>query len=491
MNILLASAEISPFAKAGGLADVAAALPVEWKKQGHNPVVVIPKYSIFDPYHYGFEPTDMVIYVPISHWTEYARLWKGVLPGTDVPCYLVENNDYFRRDGIYGNPNEYPDNDRRYIFFSRAVFEVAKVIGFKPDVIHAHDFHTAFTMAFLKTHYRFDPMFWDTAGVFTIHNLGYQGWFDPERAMEFACLGKEHFYPGSWFEKNGMVNAMKTGIMFADKITTVSPTYSKEIRWEYYGEGLQDTLNIRGADLIGILNGVDYAEWNPSTDKHIYKKYDISTIDNKIKNKNNFLKNMGIDADTDIDKPLIGMVSRLTGQKGIDLLMNKLEYHLFHTNFRFAILGNGEQMYVEYFNYLAWKYPGRIYVYIGYNNEIAHSIICSSDFLLLPSRYEPCGLTQMYALKYGTIPIVRSTGGLADTIFEYVPEHNKGNGFLFINYNAEDMDFAISRALQVYYNKDHWKKVQKNAMEYDFSVGKTAAQYIEVFNWAKEKIVNF
>ncbi len=487
MNILLATAELTPLAKTGGLADITAALPIEWKKQGHNPIVVLPKYSIFDPYKYGFEPTDIVLFVPVSHWLEYARLWKGVIPGSDVPCYLIENNDYFWRDGIYGNPNEYADNDRRFIFFSRAVFEVAKVLNFQPDVIHAHDFHTAFVMAFLKSHYRNDPLFVNTAGVFTIHNLAYQGWFDPKRALDFACFSQNDFYPGSWFEKNGVVNSMKVGIMFADKITTVSPTYAREIRWDYFGEGMQDYLNERGGDLIGVLNGVDYSLWNPEDDKYIYKNYNIKTIDKKKENKNDFLKSMGLTNKDDLEKPIIGMVTRLTDQKGVDLLMNKLEYHLYNNDFRFALLGSGNQRYVEYFNYLAWKYPGKIFVHIGYSEEIAHKIVASSDFLFLPSRYEPCGLTQMYALKYGTIPIVRSTGGLADTVFEYVPEKKLGNGFLFINYNAEDMDFAISRALQIYYNNQDWKQVKLNAMSYDFSIRSSAEKYIQVFEWALGK----
>ena len=489
MNILLASAEVTPLAKAGGLADVAATLPVEWKKAGHNPIVIIPKYSLIDPYHYGFEPLPQVLYVPMGNWTEFARMWKGYLPNSDVPCYLIENNDYFWRDGgIYGNPNEYADNDRRFIFFSRAVFEAAKALDFTPDVIHAHDYHAAFTMAFLKTHYRNDPRFARTAGVYTIHNLAYQGWFEPQRAMELAGYDMGHFYRGSWFEKNGAVNAMKTGIMFADKITTVSPTYSKEIRWDYYGEGMQDILNIRGGDLIGILNGVDYSEWNPETDPMIYKNYSIDSIKDKKTNKYEFLKQMGLPDDADFDLPLIGMVSRLAEQKGIDILMKRLETYLFHSNFRFALVGSGEQRYVEYFNYLAWKYPNRIFVYIGYNNQLAHRLICGSDFLMLPSRYEPCGLTQMYALKYGTIPIVRSTGGLADTVFEYVPERHQGNGFLFINYHHKDMEFSVNRALEVYHNKSYWAEVCKNAMEYDFSSKRTGDEYLQVFNWALEKV---
>lgn len=488
MNILLASAEIAPFAKAGGLADIVASLPAEWKKQGHNPIVIIPKHSIFDPYKNGFTPTDIVLYVPISEWVEYARLWKGVIPGTDVPCYLVENNDYFWREGIYGNPNEYRDNDRRFIFFSRAVMEAAKALNFQPDVLHAHDFHTAFTMAFLKTHYRNDHTFQHTAGVYTIHNLGYQGWFDPKRALEFACIPQSEFYPGSHFEMNGAVNVMKIGIMFADKITTVSPTYAKEIRWAYFGEGLQDCLNSRSGDLIGVLNGANYDEWNPETDKLIHKNYSIKTLKDKQENKLDLLHQMHASESDSPDIPVIGMVTRLTGQKGIDILMNKLEHHLYQSNVRFAILGSGEQKYVDYFNYLAAKYPGRIFVYIGYNNQIAHRIICSSDFIFLPSRYEPCGLTQMYALKYGTIPIVRSTGGLADTVFEYNEENKEGNGFLFLNYNAEDMDFAISRALKVYYNSESWDAIRKNAMNSHYPISQAADKYIEVFNWALEKV---
>jgi starch synthase len=488
MNILLAAAELTPIAKAGGLADVAAVLPIEWKKKGHNPIIIMPKYSSIDVNKYKFEPTDMVLFVPISTWVEFARLWKGTLPETDIPVYLIENNDYFYRDGIYGYPNEYLDNDRRFIFFSRAIFEAAKAIDFHPDIIHAHDFHTAFTMPFLKTHYREDPRFNRTAGVYTIHNLAYQGWFNPERAMEFAGYGFDAFFKGSWFEKNDSVNAMKAGIMFADKITTVSPTYSKEIRWDYYGEGMQEILTQKGGDLIGILNGVHYDEWNPATDEFIYQKYDASNLHLKAINKLQFLKEKGINGDESVEMPLIGMVSRLAEQKGIDLLMNKLEYHLFNSEFRFAILGSGEQRYVEYFNYLAWKYPNRISVFIGYDNELAHKLIAASDFLMLPSRFEPCGLTQMYALKYGTVPIVRSTGGLADTVYEFVPRYKKGNGFLFINYNSEDMEFALTRALQIYGSQENWDLVRKNAMGYEFSSTVTADNYLQVFHWALEKV---
>lgn len=488
MNILVATAEVSPLAKAGGLADVASFLPNEWEKFGHNPVVVLPKYSHIHEGYYGFYPTDKIIYVPMAEWTEFARLWTGFLPGSKVPVYLVENNDYFNREGIYGNPNEYQDNDRRFIFFSRAVLETAKAIGFKPDILHAHDYHAAFSLAFLKTHYRNDPYFSHCAGVFTIHNLAYQGWFNGPRALNYAQIGLDQLYPGSWFEKFGQVNAMKTGIMFADKITTVSPTYSHEIRNDYFGEGLQNELNQRSGDLVGILNGVYYSEWNPEEDKMIYQNYNQDNLYLKQENKRLFLNERGVSDWADWELPLVGIVSRFAEQKGIDILMWKMDEYLGNNTFRLAVLGSGEQRYEDYFKYLKWKYPGRIVLEVGYNNALSHKIIAASDFFLMPSRYEPCGLTQMYALRYGTIPIVRSTGGLADTVFEYNPNNGKGTGFLFNNYNAEDMAYAIHRALQAYHSDSHWQMIRQNAMNEDFSSTKTAIEYIKVFNWALEKV---
>lgn len=488
MNILIASAELTPLAKAGGLADIAAALPIEWLKFGQKPIVILPKFKSIDTSKYGFQPTDIVISVPISYWTEYARLWFGLLPGSNVPVYLIENNDYFDRDGIYGNPDEFSDNDRRFIFFCRSVFEAAKALNFAPDILHAHDYHAAFTMAFLKSHYRYDPQFSRCAGVYTIHNLAYQGWFDPHRALGFAQIGMDQFYQGSFFEHFGKINAMKTGIMFADKITTVSPTYAREIRTAYFGEGMQDILNSRAQDVIGVLNGVFYDEWNPQTDSCLYENYNDASLSIKQENKHRLLKDFGLNDYDDLNKPLLGMVSRLAEQKGIDLIINKLEYYMDNFSFRIILLGSGESRYEDYFRYIAWKYPGRAFINIGYNNILAHRIIACSDYLALPSRFEPCGLTQMYALKYGTIPIVRQTGGLADSVLEYIPVTGKGTGFLFYNYNADDLAYAIRRAFSVYNSDPHWDLIRKNAMAQDFSSSKTALEYLKVFQWAIEKV---
>jgi starch synthase len=488
MNIVLTSAEVAPFAKAGGLADVAAALPKGWHKLGHNVIIILPKYGNIDTAKHNIEPTDMIIGVPFASWTEYARLWKTVLPGEEaVPVYFLQNADYFDREGIYGNPDGFTDNDRRFAFFSRAVFETCKALGFKPDILHAHDYHTALTMPLLKI--QPDPFFSSTAGVFTIHNLAYQGWFEPRKVMEWCGWGMKHFFTGSWFEMNGLLNAMKAGIMFADKVTTVSPTYANEIRWTKYGEGLQDFLHARSADLIGVLNGVDYEEWNPQTDELLYKPYDSDTLADKALNKKAFLQQAGIpDFDLQKDIPLVGMVSRLTGQKGVELIEQVIEDYLKYGALRLALLGNGESRYEQFFNYLARKYPGRALVTIGYNNALSHKIIGCCDYLLVPSRFEPCGLTQMYAMKYGTIPIVRATGGLADTVQEYNPAARSGTGFTFPAFRANDFSAALRRALAIYRAPWHWDAIRKNAMNKDFSSVHSAENYLNVFTWALQKI---
>jgi starch synthase len=281
---------------------------------------------------------------------------------------------------------------------------------------------------------------------------------------------------------------MKTGIMFADKITTVSPTYANEIRYPYYSEGLQDILNLRGGDLIGVLNGVYYDQWNPETDDNIYRKYDINTLENKEVNKQRFLREWGVGENDNPNLPMIGMVSRLAEQKGIDILMYRLEEHLANNRFRFVLIGTGESKYVDFFRYLHWKYPKNALIHIGYNESLSHKVIASSDFLLVPSRFEPCGLTQMYALKYGTIPIVRSTGGLADSVSEYSPSKAEGTGYLFYQYNADDLAYAIRRALSIYSYPPHWDIIRRNAMKMNFSSADSALEYIKVFNWALDKI---
>ncbi|MBL7999395.1 MAG: glycogen synthase [Candidatus Kapabacteria bacterium] len=461
-------------------------MPKDWEKDDHKTIIILPKYRDIDTSKFNIIPTDIIISVPISTWREYARLWIGTLPNSTVPVYFLESRDYFDRKGIYGNPEGFADNDRRFVFLSRAVFEVCKALNFRPDIIHSHDYHTGFAMAFLKTHYRYDPLFARCAGVYTIHNMAYQGQSDPRRVMEYAGFGTQNFR-GSWFEHDSVVNMMKTALMFSDKITTVSPTYAYEIRWTNNGEGMQDYLNSRGGDVIGILNGIDETEWNPEIDTHLIKQYSPEMLEEKAENKLKLLREAIPTYDLKNDLPVIGMVSRLTDQKGIALLEKSMEQLLTSGRVRFLILGSGEKRYEDFFRYMGKKYPTRALVMTGYNNALSHQVIAASDYLIVPSLFEPCGLTQMYALKYGTIPIVRATGGLADTVQEYDPQQGTGTGFTFTQYSSKSLVNAVSRAVYYYKAQPHWDTLRVNAMAQQNESKRSADMYINVFRWALEK----
>lgn len=490
MNILVAAAELAPLVKVGGLADVVAALVRQWSALGHRVLVVLPKYRAIDVNAHGIQPTDLVVGVPIGWWTEYARLWLGTLPQSSARVCLLENAEYYDREGIYGNPEGYADNDRRYLFLSRALFEVAHRLDFSPDVIHSHDYHTALAQPLLKLFYREQPRFYKTAGVLTIHNIAFQGITAPERVLPLLGISWREFYPGSPWEFYGAVNFLKLGILYADKITTVSPTYAWEIRTTSLGEGLQGVLNLRGADLIGVLNGIDYDEWNPERDRAIAVPYSVNFLAGKQLNKRRLLAEWAGLGELELqrDVPLIGMVSRLTEQKGVDLLCHALEGIVARFGVRFALLGSGVNRYEEFFRYLASRYSQQVFVQFGYNEALAHKIIAAADYLLMPSRYEPCGLTQMYALRYGTIPIVRAVGGLRDTVRPYDPATGQGWGFLFEEYTPEALWGAVEYALSFYAVAPHWEQLRRNAMACDFSVRRCAEQYLQVFEWALERV---
>lgn len=488
MNILVAAAEVAPFAKIGGLADMTGALPKAWTEQGHNVIVILPLYGTIDVKKHGIERTDMSVPVPFGSWTEYAEVWKGFLPYTEIPIYFLRSSDYYDRPGIYGYHDGFEDNDRRFIFLSRAVFEVAKALDFQPDVVHAHDYHTAPCMPLLKVHYHSDPFFAKTAGVFTIHNMAYQGMYEPQRAMEFCGLPPADFYQGCWYEQDGIFNAMKAGIMFADKITTVSPTYAQEIRWTPEGMGLQGALQSRGADLIGVLNGIDTSIWDPNVDPNIAVPYSVANLEKKAVNKRALLTEMGLsDKEAAIDLPLVGMVTRLTEQKGISLLQKAIEEFVESKRLRFVVLGSGEIRYEEFLRSLAHRYPSHVVVGTGYNEPLSHRIQAGSDIYLMPSKFEPCGLTQMFALAYGTIPVVRSVGGLADTVQEYDPVTFTGTGFQFHRYSPSSLSTALENALRIYKREPHWDVIRKNAMAVDNSIFVAASRYVEVFSWAQDR----
>lgn len=489
MNILVAAAEVAPFAKVGGLADMTGALPRAWVEAGHHVVVVLPLYSTIDRAAYGITKTDIVLEVPMGRWPEFAQVWTATLPGTTTQLYFLSSSDYYDRPGIYGYHDGFPDNDRRFIFLSRAAFELARSLDFKPDVVHAHDYHTAPCMPMLKIHYAHDPFFSGTAGVFTVHNMAYQGMYDPVRAMELCGFDPASFHVGSWFEQDGIFNCLKAGIMFADKITTVSPTYAQEIRWTPEGMGLQSALQARGTDLIGVLNGIDSNDWNPATDTYLPVPYSIDSIEKKEIDKRALLSEMGLHVDGQTDGlPLVGMVSRLTEQKGISLLLHSLEGFISARRMRLVMLGSGETRFEDFFLDLQHRYPDLVFVGRGYNNPLSHKIQAASDFYLMPSKFEPCGLTQMFALAYGSIPIVRAVGGLADTITQYDPITFHGNGFRFNRYSADACREAIDQALRVYQREPHWSRIRRNAMSSKYTIADTANHYLDVFGWARERV---
>lgn len=489
MNILLVAAEVSPYAKVGGLADMASALPKAWSAAGHDVRIMLPLYGTIDKELYGLQKLDMLVAVPFGSWTEYAEVWLGTLPGSDVNVYFIRSSDYFDRPGIYGYHEGFEDNDRRFIFLSKAAFEVAKALDFRPDVIHAHDYHTAVCMPLLKVQYLHDPFFAHAAGVFTIHNMAFQGHFDPLRAMEFCGFAPSDFYTGCWYEHEGCFNAMKSGIMFADKVTTVSPTYAQEIRWTTEGKGLQGALQERSADVVGVLNGIDTQEWDPSSDRHIALTYTSESLERKLANKLALLREVGFaDTDQNDDLPVMGMVTRLTEQKGLSILTHALPLHLREGSFRLVVLGSGEHHAESMLRDLEHRSPHLVRYVHGYNEPLSHRVQAGSDFYLMPSLFEPCGLTQMFALRYGSVPIVRGIGGLADTIEEYDPITFRGTGVRFYDYSAESLSDALWRAKRLFRQEPHWTHVRRNAMSVDNSIVHTAERYLEVFSWAQEKV---
>lgn len=502
MNVLIASPEAVPFCKTGGLADVAGALPKVLEKLGIEVSLILPLYRKVK--REGLKPMNLNIRVPISDRIENASIWKGKT-GNSVPVYFIEKDRYYDREELYQtSEGDYTDNAERFIFFSRAILEGVKAIGLKPDVIHANDWQTAMVPVYLKTIYKDDPFFKKTASLLTIHNLGYQGLFW-HLDMHLTGLGWEYFTPEG-IEFYGKINLLKGGIIFSDIITTVSKTYSKEIQTVEYGFGLDGVLRKRKKDLYGIVNGIDYDEWNPETDRHIPSKYSMNDIKGKIQCKKALQREMGL---REKDSPLIGMITRLTSQKGLDILSESIE-DLMRLDLQLIILGEGEENYQKILLDISKRFPEKAGIKIGFDNILAKKIYAGSDFFLMPSKYEPCGLGQLISLRYGTIPIVRKTGGLADTIKEFraksYPTNNppipplekvgergfekggrggiSGNGFLFEKYSASALLKTVEKALSFYHNKDIWRSLIFNAMSSDFSWEASAKKYLNIYRKA-------
>ena len=469
-NVLIASSECAPLSKTGGLADVAGALPKALNALGFDARVVTPYHRCFKGKYDDKIEHLGEIYVQIGLRTEYAGLEKLTLDGT---IYYLVDSEYYYGDVIYrGGDGEV----EQYAFFQRAVLDLIPLMDFKPEVLHCNDWQTAMLPMLLKLQYQDKPQ-GRLKTVFSIHNLAFQGWLSPERAQELLGVGSE-WHGDDGIGHRGSCNFMKGAVLFADKINTVSPSYADEIRTEYYGEGMDEVLRRRGADVSGILNGIDTAEFNPSTDPRVPFHFDVDHPEDKLKNKAALMEELGLTVSA--DTPLIAMVTRMTSQKGFDLVLQGLDELMAH-NAAFILLGTGDHGYENAMRDYENRYRGRLCAYIGYSEEIARKIYAGADFLLMPSAFEPCGLSQMIAQRYGTLPIVHEVGGLRDTVKPYNYVTGEGDGFSFYDYSAGTMLGVISYALSIYYDKAAMGRLIHTAMSLDNSMGKCAMEYAKLY----------
>ncbi len=474
LKILYLAAEVVPFAKTGGLADVAGSLPKAIKALGHDIRVAMPRYGRINIEKFGLQLVLENLMVPMDEEKEPVRVFQGTL-GKDVPVYFIDNARYFDRESIY----MYPDDAERFILFSRAALEMLKPLNFQPDIIHCNDWHTALIPNWLRTIYRDDPFYAGIATVYTIHNLAYQGIFG-YRVLEIAGLDEYGFiYHPEMADLNNVVDFMARGIYFADIISTVSPRYAQEILTPEYGERLDPLLRDRRDRLFGILNGIDYETFNPATDPYIAVNYDANSLDKRVQNKLALQEEARLPQNPAI--PVIGMISRLTDQKGLDILVEILDHLFDNFEIQFVLLGTGEQHYHDVLREVARRYPRNMGLFLTFNAPLAQRIYAGTDMFLMPSRFEPCGLSQMIAMRYGSVPIVRATGGLADTVRDYNPVTGEGTGFVFERYDRWALFGAIVRALERYRNPEEWRRIQLQGMRADFSWENSARKYEDLY----------
>ncbi|HEX2949235.1 MAG TPA: glycogen/starch synthase, partial [Armatimonadota bacterium] len=461
LKILYASAEVVPFAKTGGLADVAGALPKVLAQMGHDVRIVMPRYSCIDGEEYGLRQITEPFTIPHGHERIQVSIEQSdAIEG--VPTYFIRNDYLYNRNSLYGQP----DDDHRFVAYCRGILEMLPHLGWVPDVINCNDWHTALVPVYLKTIYSNQSDFRDIGTLFTIHNLAYQGTFGPQ-IMELAGLPWDLF---TWDKLAfwDKFNFMKAALIYADKLSTVSETYAKEIQTASYGEGLDGVLEYRNTDLYGILNGIDYNIWNPETDMLLPANFSRDTLTGKHTCKHELQEEVGLP--TWENAPLFGLISRLSSQKGLDLLDKALPAILDEEEMQLVILGTGEEYFQNMLIRLSEQYPDKIAVITKFDNALAHRIYAGSDAFLMPSKYEPCGLGQMISLAYGTIPVVRATGGLADTIKEIKNVRGRGNGFVFQEYSPDELQQAIHRAIKCFRDKQAcWERAMQNAFTSDFS----------------------
>jgi starch synthase len=474
MHIAFAASECVPFSKTGGLADVVGALPRALAALGHQVSVYLPRYrqtKLIDP-----ETVVRSITIPFDDTYRFCSVVTAGASG-GVRFYFVDYPPYFDRDALYGNPaGDYPDNAERFALFSRAVLEASKILGV-PQIFHCHDWQSALVPVMLRTLYAEDPAFRDVATVFTIHNMGYQGLF-PQDTLPLLMLPWE-LLTISMMEFFGQVSFLKGALVLSDFVTTVSKKYSQEIQTTEYGFGLDGVLRSRAATVSGILNGVDYDEWSPQSDKFTGAKYSPQDLSGKLRCKKDLLNLFGVH-NPDAKVPVIGIVSRFAAQKGFDLIAQIMD-RLAREEMILIVLGSGDKTYEEMFQRLNKQYPNKIAIKVVFDNAIAHKVEAGADMFLMPSRYEPCGLNQIYSLKYGTVPIVRATGGLDDTIEPWDARTGKGTGFKFSEYTGEALLATIRQALLAYQDPSSWQTLMRNGMSRDFSWGASAREYGRVY----------
>lgn len=476
MKILYVSSEVVPFAKTGGLADVAGALPKSLEKLGHDVRIIMPKYKMVDSQKWGLRKIEWDIHVPVGDKAEIACIYEGKLPESKVTVYFVENDKYFDRSGLYQDKGvDYPDNCERFSFFCRAVVEFINCFAWKPEIVHCNDWQSALIIPIVKLISKLPKV----GTVYSTHNIGYMGTF-PREQLYLTGFSWEMFTPDK-LEFWGQIALTKAGFVFADIINTVSPTYAKEIQTPEFGFGLEGLLKFRKDRVFGVLNGIDYAVWDPARDKCLVKKYGIKSIPLKAENKKALQKENRITVKESI--PLIGMITRLADQKGFDIFAEALD-QIMHLNCQIVILGTGEPKYHELLKNVKRKYPDHIGLNLGFDAALAQRIYAGSDMFLMPSHYEPCGLGQLISFKYGTIPIVRKTGGLADTVHDYDVKTGNGDGFVFEEYTADALLASIKKAIDVFKNKKAWTGLIKKAMALDYSWDKSAEKYVELYRKA-------
>jgi starch synthase len=481
MHVLLVSSEVAPFAKTGGLADVAGALPRALAGLGVEVTVALPRYRAIDGARFGLRKVREGVRVPVGDRQETLTVFEAPMAG--ARALFLGHEGFFGREGLYQEKGQdYPDNAERFTAFARGVLEVVRALGLTPDLLHCNDWQTGLVPPYLKTLYAADPVLGRAATLFTIHNLGYQGLFPPEK-LRVTGLPWELFH---WqgLEFHGKVNFLKAGLVYADCLSTVSRRYSQEIQTPEFGAGLDGVLRERAADLYGILNGVDTEEWSPAADKHLAAHYSRADLSGKAVCKADLQRAMGLPVRPEV--PVLGVISRLADQKGIDLVAAAADAFLAE-GAQLVLLGTGDPGLEAAFVALGQRQPTRAGVRIGFDVALSHKIEAGSDLFLMPSRYEPCGLNQMYSLLYGTIPVVRATGGLDDTVVPFDPTTGEGNGFKFTEATAEGLLRAVRGALACYRNRPLWNRLVQNAMAADFSWTRSAQEYVQVYRRAIAK----